>query len=42
MFLKKGILDTTNPNATDWFVKELNDIQKNVGIDSFKFDAGKY
>ena len=38
--LAAGVLDTTNPNATDWFVSELEGLRKNYGIDSFKFDAG--
>ncbi|CAF0717114.1 unnamed protein product [Brachionus calyciflorus] len=35
------ILDTTNPNATNWFYSELEKIRQTTGIDSFKFDAGE-
>lgn len=35
------ILDTTNPNATDWFVDKLENIRQTAKIDSFKFDAGE-
>ena len=35
-----GILDTTNENATDWFVSKLEEVRQTAGIDSFKFDAG--
>lgn len=34
------ILDTTNPNASDWFVEKLKTLQRDAKIDSFKFDAG--
>lgn len=36
------ILDTTNTNATTYFVAELNKIRADTGIDSFKFDAGEF
>lgn len=35
------ILDTTNPNATNWFVEQLENLRKESKIDSFKFDAGE-
>jgi myogenesis-regulating glycosidase len=35
-----GILDTTYPNASAWFLSELVKMKETYGIDSFKFDAG--
>jgi len=35
------ILDTTNPNSTNWFVSELENLRNKTNIDSFKFDAGE-
>ena len=34
-------LDVTNPDAVDWFVGRLKDLQAATGIDGFKFDAGE-
>jgi alpha-glucosidase (family GH31 glycosyl hydrolase) len=34
------IIDPTNPNASDWFVAQLEKIRNESKIDSFKFDAG--
>ncbi|XP_038071474.1 myogenesis-regulating glycosidase-like [Patiria miniata] len=36
-----GMLDVTNPAAVDWFVARLEKLQQDIGIDSFKFDAGE-
>ncbi|XP_033763461.1 myogenesis-regulating glycosidase-like [Pecten maximus] len=36
-----AILDTTNPEAAEWFVQRLKIMQEEYGIDSFKFDAGE-
>ncbi|XP_060065783.1 myogenesis-regulating glycosidase-like [Ylistrum balloti] len=36
-----AILDTTNPEAADWFIKRLKTMQQEYGVDSFKFDAGE-
>lgn len=36
-----AIFDTTNPNATKWFVEQLEKIRTDAKIDSFKFDAGE-
>jgi alpha-glucosidase (family GH31 glycosyl hydrolase) len=36
-----AILDTTNPNATEYFVKRLNFLRIKYYIDGFKFDAGE-
>lgn len=33
-------LDVTNPEAVAWFVYRLRKLQKETGIDGFKFDAG--
>lgn len=35
------ILDTTNPNAVEYFTNKLNNLRKSYQIDSFKFDAGE-
>ena len=35
------ILDTTNPNAVNYFSDKLNSLKTTYGIDSFKFDAGE-
>ena len=35
------ILDTTNPDSTNWFVSELEKVRSETGINSFKFDAGE-
>lgn len=34
-------LDVTNPDAVDWFVGRLRDLQDATGLDGFKFDAGE-
>ena len=34
-------LDVTNPAAVEWFVARLKRLQRDVGIDGFKFDAGE-
>ena len=36
-----GMLDVTNPAARDWFVNRLEAVRQDVGIDSYKFDAGE-
>jgi hypothetical protein len=36
-----AVLDVTNPNASDWFVRRLEQVRGQFGIDSFKFDAGE-
>lgn len=36
-----GMLDVTNPEACDWFVDRLEAVRNELGIDSFKFDAGE-
>ena len=41
-FIKfRNYLDTTNPNATNWFISELEKVRTEAKIDSFKFDAGE-
>ena len=37
-----ALIDFTNKDAADWFVKQLNMIRNETGIDSFKFDAGEF
>lgn len=39
--LDAGIIDTTNPNAVEYFTSKLNDLRQKYGVDSFKFDAGE-
>ena len=34
-------LDVTNPDAVEWFVKRLKKLQRETGVDGFKFDAGE-
>ena len=36
-----AILDTTNANATDYFVAKLNALKDQYAVDGFKFDAGE-
>ncbi|XP_078574160.1 myogenesis-regulating glycosidase-like [Branchiostoma floridae x Branchiostoma japonicum] len=36
-----SIVDMTNPAATTWFKERLRKMQRDYGIDSFKFDAGE-
>jgi alpha-glucosidase (family GH31 glycosyl hydrolase) len=40
--LLAAMIDFTNKDASDWFVKQLNIIRNETGIDSFKFDAGEF
>nr|AHH86053.1 glycoside hydrolase family 31 [Callosobruchus maculatus] len=34
-------IDFTNPDAAKWYTERLRKLQKNPGIDAFKFDAGE-
>lgn len=34
-------LDVTNPKAREWYTKILQDLMAEVGVDSYKFDAGE-
>jgi alpha-glucosidase (family GH31 glycosyl hydrolase) len=34
-------LDVTNPEAVEWFVARLKKLQRETGVDGFKFDAGE-
>lgn len=34
-------IDFTNPEAANWFLDRLITLQKNTGLNSFKFDAGE-
>lgn len=36
-----GLLDATNPDALDWFLSRLRQLQAETGLDGFKFDAGE-
>lgn len=36
-----AILDTTNPNATAYYVEKLNYLKNTYLVDAFKFDAGE-
>jgi len=36
-----GVVDFTNPDAREWWINRLKQLQINYGIDSFKFDAGE-
>ena len=36
-----AILDTTNPQAVEYFTNKLNLLKSKYGIDGFKFDAGE-
>lgn len=36
-----GHIDFTNPKAAKWFQNRLKSLQKETGVDSFKFDAGE-
>lgn len=36
-----GLLDVTNPSALDWFFDRLTSLQRESGLDGFKFDAGE-
>ncbi|MFZ0390877.1 MAG: glycoside hydrolase family 31 protein [Calditrichia bacterium] len=35
-----ALLDFTNPEAENWFVQTLHNLQKTYGVDGFKLDAG--
>ncbi len=37
---QSACFDFTNPDAVDYFVTQLKNMQKEYGIDGFKFDAG--
>lgn len=34
-------IDFTKPEATQWYIERLKNLQKEAGIDSLKFDAGE-
>src|SRR4051794_33082533 len=34
-----GIVDLANPAARDWYVGQLQDLEKTYGVDGFKFDT---
>jgi alpha-glucosidase (family GH31 glycosyl hydrolase) len=36
-----ALLDVTNPSALDWFFDRLTNLQRESGLDGFKFDAGE-
>ncbi|XP_014218182.1 myogenesis-regulating glycosidase [Copidosoma floridanum] len=36
-----AVVDFTNPKAVDWWVGRLKKLQKESGVDGFKFDAGE-
>jgi alpha-glucosidase (family GH31 glycosyl hydrolase) len=36
-----GLLDATNPQAMQWFFASLEKLQRETGLDGFKFDAGE-
>ncbi|XP_021175911.2 myogenesis-regulating glycosidase [Fundulus heteroclitus] len=36
-----GILDFTNPEASKWFLAQLNTLKSRYNVTSFKFDAGE-
>jgi len=36
-----GLLDVTHPDALDWFLGRLRELQDRTGCDGFKFDAGE-
>ena len=35
-----GLLDLSNPQTTQWFKEQLDDLQSSYHVDGFKFDAG--
>lgn len=35
-----GLLDFSNNQTVNWFVRKLENLKQNYSIDSFKFDAG--
>ncbi|BFZ23823.1 hypothetical protein BsWGS_26862 [Bradybaena similaris] len=39
--LNAGVLDFTNPAATQWYLGRMADLRKNYNVTSFKFDAGE-
>ena len=36
-----AVLDSTNPEAADWYVTSHRDFKQKFGLDSFKFDSGE-
>jgi hypothetical protein len=36
-----GLLDVTNPDALVWFQENLNKLQRETGLDGYKFDGGE-
>ncbi|XP_077986184.1 myogenesis-regulating glycosidase-like [Glandiceps talaboti] len=36
-----ALIDVTNPEAVDWYVSRLNNLRREVKLDSYKFDAGE-
>ena len=38
---KSAMLDFTHPNAVRWFRRELDRLQRDYGVDGFKFDGGE-
>jgi alpha-glucosidase (family GH31 glycosyl hydrolase) len=37
-----GLLDLSNPAASEWYKSQLNRLMKEYGVDGFKFDAGDF
>jgi alpha-glucosidase len=37
-----GCIDLTNPQAFNWFRTKLKNLQRDYGVDGFKFDAGDF
>mgnify|MGYP002389722990 CR=1 FL=1 len=35
------ILDVTNNEAVEWYTSRLKKMQKDFGVDGFKFDGGR-
>ena len=35
-----GLIDVSNPEAINWYDKQLQELKKTYGFDGFKFDAG--
>ncbi len=38
---RAGCVDFTNPDAVDWWNSRLDALRADIGVDSFKFDAGE-